>query len=256
MDKKSPIAVFDSGLGGISVLKELVRLMPHENYIYFGDSKNAPYGVKTAGEVLALTENAVDMLIKKQAKTIVVACNTATSAAVDILRQKHPDLPVIGIEPALKPAAAASSNGRIVVMATAMTLREKKFSMLLEQYADKAEITLLPAPGIVEFVEKGITKGPKLEAYLTQLLATCREAKPDSIVLGCTHFPFVKDSIKKVIGCPVRIFDGAEGTAKETRRQLAIANKLNDSGESSVIEFFNSDNSPRIQELCRRLLET
>ncbi len=254
----SPVAVFDSGLGGISVLKQLVQLMPCENYLYFGDSAHAPYGVKSPEEVLALTEANIDFLIEKQAKAIVLACNTATSAAVAHLRQKYPAIPIIGIEPAIKPAILQTLHGRILVMATEMTLKEKKFTDLLDQYKDKADILLLPAPGIVNFVESGITSGPELNFYLWRLLAPYKEPKLDAIVLGCTHFPFVKDSIIKALGYSVEMFDGLAGTAKETERQLLENNLRSPASEDGHIEFFNSaaDNDQQIIRLCWQLLES
>lgn len=252
-----PIAVFDSGLGGISVLKELYRLMPKENYIYFGDSLHAPYGVKASEEVLRLTGQNIELLLKKGAKAMVLACNTATSAAVASLRQKYAHLPIIGMEPAIKPAIMATLHGRIMVMATEMTLREKKFSRLLAQYQDQAELILLPAPGIVNYVESGIISGPELDSYLNQLFGSLRQPKIDAIVLGCTHFPFVKDSIIRALGYPAQMFDGVEGTAKETQRQLAKHRLLNDSCQAGRIEFLNSrsDLEPGIIALCHKLFD-
>lgn len=253
--QKKPIAVFDSGLGGISVLNELVRLMPSENYIYYGDSKNAPYGLKTIQEVCDLTLENISFLIEKSAKALVIACNTATSAAVEILRKKYEYLPIIGMEPALKPAIMKKRHGRVLVMATEMTLREKKFSHLLGKYADAAEIIPLPAPEIVELVEKGIIEGPKLDQYLHELLAPYKTPKIDGIVLGCTHFPFVINSIKKAMDYDVEIFDGARGTAKETQRQLILKGLTNTSSGLGEIEFFSSKDAPEFIALREKLLK-
>jgi len=250
-----PIAVFDSGLGGISVLKELVRLMPRENYIYYGDSKNAPYGTKSIREVCDLTLANIDFLIKKKtAKAIVVACNTATSAAVAILRETHPFMPIIGIEPAIKPAVMEKLHGRILVLATEMTLREQKFSLLVEKYRDCGEIITLAAPGIVELVEKGLTEGPELDHYLEKLLEPYRQQPIDAIVLGCTHFPFVNGGIRKTLGYDVTIYDGSLGTAKEAERQLILRDLANPDGNPGKIEFFNSRGDRKILVLCEKLL--
>ena len=143
-----PIAVFDSGFGGISVLKELARLMPGENYLYYGDCKNAPYGTKSTAEVRELTVWNIGRLIENGAKAVVIACNTATSAAAETLREKYPDIPIIGMEPALKPAALSMDHAQVLVMATALTLREDKFHQLLQTFENTADIYLLPAPGI------------------------------------------------------------------------------------------------------------
>ena len=255
MKQPKPVAVFDSGLGGISVLQELIRLMPQENYLYFGDSLNAPYGIKSTDEVLALTLKNIDFLLSRQAKAIVLACNTATSAAVTVLREKYHQIPLIGMEPALKPAIN-KLHGRIVVMATEVTLREQKFATLLDRYRAEAEIISLPASGIVNFVEQGITQGPELEAYLNEIMAPFHTPKVSGIVLGCTHFPFVKDSITKALGYEVEFFDGAEGTAKETQRQLHNNGLETDSTQPGNITFFNSNDNPKILSLCQQLLNS
>lgn len=252
-----PIAVFDSGLGGISVLKNLIQLMPNENYIYFGDSLNAPYGIKSSEDVLALTVQNIEMLLKKGAKAIVLACNTATSAAARDLREKYPDIPIIGMEPALKPATTSSLNGQVLVMATEMTLKEKKFATLLEQYKNQSEITLLPAPGLVSYVENGVFEGPEIDFYLWRLLAPYQKIRFDAVVLGCTHFPFVKESILQALGYSVEIFDGLLGTAKETERQLNEKNLRSEETGKGSIQFLNSrsEEMPNIINLCYNLLE-
>ena len=154
--KNSPIAVVDSGMGGITVLKKLYRIMPNENYIYFGDSANSPYGTKTKEEIKNLTVNAVEALMKRGAKSVVIACNTATSAAADTLREKYPNFPFVGLEPALKPAALSSKWPRVLVMATNLTLREEKFNKLMARFEDDAEFIKLPAPELVGFVESAM----------------------------------------------------------------------------------------------------
>ena len=151
--KDAPIGVFDSGVGGISVLRKMISLMPNENYIYYGDSANAPYGDRSDEEVLSLTENVFDYLLSEGVKGIVVACNTATSVAVRRLRGRYPDLPIVGIEPAIKPAAKNHEGGRIVVMATSVTLRRPKFAHLMESFRQSAEIISMACPSIVDFVE-------------------------------------------------------------------------------------------------------
>lgn len=249
-----PIAVFDSGFGGISVLKELIRLMPHENYLYFGDSKNAPYGTKSTAEVRDLTIHNIDQLIQNGAKAIVIACNTATSAAAVPLRKKYPNIPIIGMEPALKPAALCMSHAQVLVMATELTLREDKFHHLLETFENTATIYLLPAPGIVEFVEQGITEGSALSSYLRELLAPYRKQKVDCIVLGCTHFPFVQNSIQQALGYPVRFFDGGYGAAKETLRRLAEMGLCNTQKKNGSLTFQTSCGSLEKQLLCQQLL--
>ena len=249
-----PIGVLDSGVGGISVLRELVALMPNENYIFYGDSYNAPYGTKSLEEVQRLTCAATEHLVNRGAKALVVACNTATSAAINILRRRYPDIPVIGIEPALKPAVLASAHPRVLVMATPMTLREEKFHQLLEAHRTEAEIISLPCPGLMEFVERGELQGEALENFLMDLLAEYREHPVDCVVLGCTHYPFVKNTIRKVLGEQVQIFDGGAGTARETRRRLEECGLRNTSTAQGQIWIENSLHAPETVALSRQLL--
>ena len=246
--KTAPIAVFDSGVGGISVLNELVALMPNENYLYFGDSANAPYGEKTTEQVRQLTLRAAEMLFARGAKALVVACNTATSAAIHILRETWPDKIIIGIEPALKVAADRFPTGRIGIMATAVTLREEKLHHQLERFP-QAAVEKIGAPGLVELIEQGKTDGPETEALLRNILAPY-VGKLDALVLGCTHYPFVKETIGKILGEKTLLLDGGAGTARQTKRCLEQADLLND-GPGSVT-FENS--APHMPELCQKLL--
>ena len=247
------IAVFDSGQGGISVLRELVRQMPRENFLYFGDSANAPYGSRSTQQVRELTLDRIEMLMQRGLKAVVVACNTATGATIDELRSRYPDTIVIGIEPALKLAAEQSPNGRIVVMATEVTLRQKKYAALMERYQDSHDIVPLPCPKIVEFVERGILDGPEPEAYLREVLLPCLNADTRAIVLGCTHFPFMRPLISRLAGPKIQIYDGGEGTAAQTRRRLQQENLLRSEGEGSVT-IENSLPDLRILALSQMLL--
>ena len=247
-ENRRPIAVFDSGVGGISVLRALVKLMPNENYIYFGDSAHAPYGSKTLEEVRALTEMNVLHLLEAGAKAVVVACNTATSADISILRERYPHIPMIGIEPAVKPAAESGEHPRVLVMATPMTLEQEKFRILLHRYEEQAEIYPLPCPGLVEFVERGELTGAAVEARLRECLADC--PTPDAVVLGCTHYPFLRPLIRQVLGRETELLDGAEGTARETKRRLAEAGLLRETQPGSV----KMENSLGTAEILERSL--
>ena len=251
MNKNDYIAVFDSGVGGISVLKHLVRLMPSERFLYFGDSANAPYGTKTKEQVRALTFAAAEMLYLRGIKALVVACNTATSAAIHDLREAYPDLIVIGIEPALKLAADQFPGGKLGVMATPMTLREEKFARLMARFAESGEIFKIPAPGLVELIESGRADSPEAEALLRDLFAPYPAL--DALVLGCTHYPFATAPIARVLGEDVALLDGGDGTARETRRRLEMAGLLR-AGEGSVT-IENSKNDPNLLALSMQLLE-
>lgn len=252
---EQPIGVFDSGMGGISVLRELVAFMPGEDFLYLGDSKNAPYGTKSLEEVQELTCRNAEYLMEKGAKAIVIACNTATSAAIQILREKYPDRIMIGIEPALKPAVLAKKNPRVLVMATPMTLREQKFQKLMARYETEAQIFPLPCPDLVRYVEQGILEGPELEAYLEPLLEPYANGKIDSVVLGCTHFPLVKSTIQKLLGSRVVLFDGGAGTAHETYRRLEEKNLLNPRKTGGKVMLENSMGTMEKERLAEFLLK-
>lgn len=255
-DNSFPIGIFDSGIGGISVLKEIVELMPEENYIYYGDSAHAPYGTRSVENIQELSEACVQFLLDKGAKAIVIACNTATSAAAGLLREKYPNMPIIGIEPALKPAVLWKEHDRIAVMATPMTLQQEKFLNLLHTYEDKSVIYSVPCPKLVSFVENGDLNSPALTDYLRQVLSPYLEKGIDAIVLGCTHYPFVEDAIKKVVGPNIRIFVGSHGTALELKRRLIASGLKSDAAGTGTVEIYNScqnDGDAHVA-LCRRLL--
>lgn len=250
------IGFFDSGIGGISVLKEAVALMPNENYIYIGDSMNAPYGIKTPEEVRNLSFNIIDKLISMGVKAVVVACNTATSVAIDELREKYEDqLPIIGIEPALKPAVENYGDGVIVTMATPMTLAENKFSRLSQRYSETAEIIPMPCDGLVEIIESGNTKGPLVEGYLYNKFKDIQKERVSAVVLGCTHYPFIKDSLIKVINDDVAIIDGSRGTVRQLKRILEQRDLFNKDNNPGTVTILNSKNEERLIKLSYDLLE-
>jgi len=248
--KEEYIAVFDSGVGGISVLRELVKWMPEEKYLYFGDSANAPYGKRSTAEVKQLTLDAAAMIMERGVKALVVACNTATAAAITDLRAAYPDTIVIGIEPALKVAADRFPKGHIGVMATPVTLREEKFLQQLERFPD-AQVSLIPAPELVELVEAGHTDDKLTQTYLSQVLAPYA-GQLDAVVLGCTHYPFAAAAIGRILGENTAVLDGGEGTARETQRRLMEKDLLR-SGEGCV-QMENSSGDPQKIALSMELL--
>lgn len=250
-----PVLFFDSGVGGISILRRSVRLLPCEDYLYFGDSLHAPYGVRSLGEVRELCLNALEPLIARGVKALVVACNTATSAAIGALRERYPDLIVIGTEPAIKPAVERHEGGRILVMATPMTLKEEKFLALQAQYQPRAEIIPLPCPGLMEFVEQGVTSGGAVEGYLLDKLEPYRNVPVSAIVLGCTHYPFLTGAIRRIVGRGPEILDGSHGVAMQLGRRLAAAGMLRTQGGAGTVEFRNSLDEPEILALSRALLQ-
>ena len=250
-----PIGFLDSGVGGLSVMREAIKIMPNENYIYFGDSKNAPYGIKPTKEIRDLTFNVVDFLMNKGIKGLVVACNTATSAAVSELRRTYPDLPLVGIEPAIKPAVEMNKGGKILIMATPMTIKQEKFNLLLNKYKEKAEIVPIPCAGLMEFIEDGVLSGEELEEYLEEKLSIYDKSEISSIVLGCTHYPFVKDVIAKIVGSNVIIMDGGEGTAREIKRRLREKNLLTDRIKKGNVDIYNSLDEKKVIDLSWKLIQ-
>ncbi|MBQ3168646.1 MAG: glutamate racemase [Clostridia bacterium] len=237
--RSRPIGVFDSGLGGVSVLRNMSALLPKEDFIYFGDDKNAPYGTKSEEEILRLAIDDTSFLLQKNVKAIVIACNTATSAAANHLRETL-SVPVIGMEPALKPASLSRKEGVIGVMATPATLKQKKFRLLYEKYGDHA--MPIPCPGLMEFAEKGILSGEEIDVFLKNLLAPYRKFPLESVVLGCTHYVFLKAAISKALP-GVILYDGNEGTARQLKRVLEERNWLKETGEGSVSMYTSGDES-------------
>ena len=253
MDRKEDyIAVFDSGVGGISVLRQLRRELPGERFFYFGDSANAPYGSRPTQEVRELTMAAVaHIFAARPCKALVIGCNTVTAAAISLLREVYPDKIIIGIEPALKVAADHFPGGTVGVMATEVTLREEKFDTLLHRFDGGCRVVKLPAPGAVELVESGRADSPEALALVQQLLGPWA-GKLDALVLGCTHYPFLSGTIRRVLGPEVPLLDGGAGTARETRRRLAAAGLL-ENGPGELV-LTNSREEPAIFDLSQMLL--
>ena len=250
-----PIGFFDSGVGGISVMKEAVKLLPHENFIYYGDSLNAPYGIKNVSQVRDLTLKAVEFLVEKKVKAIVIACNTATSAAITVLRRTYKDIPFVGIEPALKPAVELNKSGKIIIMATPMTLSELKFKNQLKKYSKQEDIVPLPCAGLVEYIENGVLNGEIIHNYLNEKFSPFKNDIIKAVVLGCTHYPFIKEALQEtILSKSIPIIDGSLGTAMQLKRML-IKNKILRTGnEKQSICIYNSLQSNSIIELSKRLL--
>ncbi len=223
----APIGVFDSGIGGLSVLKALRAALPHEDFIYLADNGHAPYGERDAAHVLARSQTVTQHLVQHGIKALVVACNTATAAAIDGLRTEHPHLPIIGVEPAVKPAVALSKTGRIGVMATRSTLASARFQALLAAQAGVAEFMLQPCDGLADAIERGASVDDA-----TEIIAACASntwamglfgTQPghiDTLVLGCTHYPFVSKHLQELVGCDVRLVENGEAVARQTQRLL------------------------------------
>lgn len=245
--KDAPIAVFDSGSGGVSVLRELTKMLPYEDFFYFGDSKNAPYGIKKTETIRALTLSAAARLLSFS-KALVLACNTATAAGAAAVRAAHPGKIVIGMEPALLPALRAGAV--IAVLATPSTLSGGKFEALCHRVPPGVTVYRLPAPELVPLVEAGLGNGPAAFAYLRALAGSLPE-RPDAVVLGCTHFPFATAAIRAAFGKETPLFDGAAGTARELTRRLSAAGLLRDGKRPGVLRLTAS--APASVSLFSRL---
>lgn len=249
-----PVGVFDSGVGGASVLKELVRILPCEDFLYLGDSKNAPYGTKSHEDILNHSLACAKYLMDKGIKALVVACNTATSVCIEDLRAKYGSLmPIVGIEPALKPAVEFHDGATVLVMATPLTLKENKFAKLCENYKDRANIIPLPCPGLMELIEAGHISDEVTEEFLRELFEKEAIPTPDSVVLGCTHYPFAADAIRRIFP-GTEIYDGGEGTARQLKRLLGENNLITAKTEPGVITVENTLDSAQINNLIKKLI--
>lgn len=223
-----PIGVFDSGAGGISVLREMRRIMPGERFAYFGDSLHTPYGDKPIEWIRDQSADIVSLLADGlDAKAVVIACNTATAAAADALRAARDDIPIFGIEPALKPAATENPGGTVLVMATEATLRLDRFRLLVDQWGTGCAVVSVPCPGLADAIEDGLAGTPEMSEMVRGFVGDWA-GHDASVVLGCTHYPFVEAEIRSVLGSGTRIYDGADGTARNVRDTLARRGALSD----------------------------
>ncbi|MCP1675036.1 glutamate racemase [Natronocella acetinitrilica] len=218
-DATAPIGLFDSGLGGLSVLREVRALLPAESLLYVADSAYAPYGSRSAAEVLARSRWLTAQLVESGAKAVVIACNTATAVAADALRAEFP-IPVIAMEPAIKPAAAATRNGVIGVLATEGTLASVRFAALLDRYADGLEVITQPCPGLVEAIERNQFDDQRIGALLDRYLAPLQAAGADTIILGCTHYPFLRQQIAARLAPEIVLIDTGAAVARQLNRRL------------------------------------
>ena len=238
-----PIGFFDSGVGGISVLKAASLKLPCENFIYFGDTLNAPYGDKSEEQIKQLSLKACAFLVKKGVKAIVMACNTATSAAVIMMRQKY-NIPVISMEPAVKPALEAKNEGRVLVLATPATVSQSRYLGLIERLGAHDQVINVGCDGLARLIEEGRTDEASIHAYLSDHLSFLHDEHIGAVVLGCTHYAFVETHIKSFVDnmtrtdCPV--FDGRHGTARQLERVLAEKDILCGGKRAGHVDFFSS----------------
>lgn len=243
-----PIGIFDSGVGGTSIWKEIHTLLPWENTIYLADSKNAPYGHKSKEEIVALSIKNTKKLLELNAKIIVVACNTATTNAIDILRNSF-DVPFIGIEPAIKPAALKTKTKQVGILATKGTLQSSLFSKTSELYANKINITEVIGEGLVSLIEAGKIESQEMDSLLTVYLKPMLEAKIDYLVLGCSHYPYLIPKLKCMLPENVIIIDSGEAVARQTKAVLLKNKLLIEKQAASKSIFYTNDNPTILKSL-------
>ena len=252
MKNTKPIGIFDSGIGGISVMSHIQSLLPNESLAYVADSLFAPYGLKSKDVILERSKTAIDYLIKKQSvKLIVVACNTATAAAIQELRQIY-QIPIIGMEPAIKPATKATICKKVGILATNGTLESTKFSALLETYSGEIEFYTQPCPGLVELIELGRIDDLSIKNLIQKYLDPLIERKVDTIVLGCTHYVFISNIIKNIMGSEVKIIDTGLAVAKHVKSELEkfdLQNKL----EGKCYSISTNSANQEMEEIIRSI---
>ena len=244
------IGFFDSGVGGVSVLHEARQLLPNEHFLFYGDNLHAPYGPRSLEDIRALCAAGINRLFERDVKAIVIACNTATSAYAEIVRTAHPELPIVGMEPALKPAHFARHGGKVIALATDATLRLEKFERLMRLYGD--DVITVVGRGLVELVESGKARAPEATAQLEALLGPYRGMQIDAVVLGCTHFPFLRDPIRRLFP-QAEIFDGRRGTAMRLM-DLLNKNGLRSDDSPGSVEY-QSSAGPEAVALMRRMMD-
>lgn len=250
MDKRGKIGIFDSGIGGITVLKEIIKILPNENYVYYSDSKNNPYGDKTDEKIKQLCDNIVKYLISKKCKIIVIACNTASSKAVNFLREKYPQMTFVAIEPAYKMVHDYAYEKPTLIMATKGTIESEKFNLLLKKY-DNHKTYLLPCVGLADKIEEGNKE--EIKKYLKENIEIYK-GKIENVVLGCTHYPLIQKEIEEVLG-QVNFFNGAPNLAKHLKDILKEKDLLNYI-ENSTIEFEDSKNLKQKEERFFEILKS
>lgn len=249
------IGVFDSGIGGLTTLKEAIRQLPGESYLYFADTKHVPYGVKPKEEVRGYIFEAVDFIASQGVKALVVACNTATSIAIEDLRKRH-SFPILGMEPAVKPALEKADNGRVLVLATNTTVREKRLHDLVDRLDSADIVDLHPLPGLVEFSEKFIFDDETVIPYLLDEFASYDLREYGAVVLGCTHFVYFRKQFKKILPPGVDIVDGNRGTVNRLIKLLGENGLQEDNaGKGDIVFYSSGEKVMDEEERYRRYLE-
>ncbi|MCG2430707.1 glutamate racemase [Aequorivita xiaoshiensis] len=250
MDKNSPIGIFDSGVGGTSIWKEVVKLLPFEHTIYLADSINAPYGDKSTDDIIALSIKNVEKLLSLKCKIIIVACNTATTNAISVLRNKY-DIPIIGIEPAIKPAALQTNSKSIGILATKGTLSSALFSKTTKEFTKDINVVEIIGEGLVTLIEKGNLDGPEMMALLKKHIQPMIDANVDYLVLGCSHYPYIIPQLKMILPDNVKIIDSGEAVAKQTKTILQSLDLLREETSAPTLQFYTNAKTRTLEFLLK-----
>jgi len=245
---RDPIAIFDSGVGGLSVAHCIRQQLPNENLLYVADTLNAPYGEKSTEFIQHRVNEIAQWFVKRNAKAIVVACNTATVNAIDQLR-RNIFIPVIGVEPAIKPAANFSKNKKVAILVTKATAENQRFLALVAQYRNTSDVTIQPCPGLVELIEQNKRHSPECKLMLSRYLQPLIDRGVDTIVLGCTHYPLVTELINEICGNTMVIMETAQPVTEQLQRQLALHRLINTSSNLGTSTFYSSKNCSTQQQL-------
>ncbi len=248
-----PIGIFDSGVGGLSVLRQIVHQLPHEDIIYVADQFHVPYGRRPLEEVRGFAEGITRYLLSKNAKIIVLACNTASAAALKYLRESYPNIPFVGMEPAVKPAAERTKSGAVGVLATPATFQGALYASVIERFAQGVKVFQHTCPGLVQQIEQGDFDGPITRKILEEALNPMLASNIDTVVLGCTHYPFVIPLIQAIVGEQVRVIDPAPAVARQTARLLEQQNLNNKSLRAGQVRFVTSGDPALLEEFVQKL---
>lgn len=253
-DKEAPIGVYDSGVGGLSVLRAIHSQLPYETTLYFGDQAKVPYGERSLEEVRQLAEGVTRMMMSQGAKLIVIACNTASAAALKHLRALYPDFPFVGMEPAVKPAAEQTLSGKVGVLATPSTFHGELYASVVERFAKEVKIFEATCPGLVKQIERGYLNTYQTRSILQHALQPMLAEGVDTLVMGCTHFPFVIPLIQQIAGDGVRVIDPAPAIARQTERVLIQRYLLRLSNDQPFNRYLTSGDPTRFSRLLEQLL--
>ncbi len=249
-----PIGIYDSGVGGLSVLRAIRAALPHEDLLYLGDQANVPYGERTLEELRELARGVTRFMLAQGAKLIVIACNTASAAALKTLRQEYPEIPFVGMEPAVKPAAEQTHSGKVGVLATPSTFQGELYASVVERFANGVEIYQETCPGLVSQIEKGQLDTPKTRRILEAALMPLMTRGVDTLVIGCTHFPFVIPLIEEITAGQARVIDPAPAVARQTQRVLEEHGLLNPQPETGLTRYYTTGDPAKFARVLPRLI--